>query len=461
MTEVLRDLFKVNSRQIYLLWRNFASSLCVVMAMVVLMRIMPTYFAPIISTLAAGALYFMVYSSAYSDTNTCVVVPYTFFLITVTFTFLLIILNLLNIWGIIVIPSGMVFFDGYFIPGLLLGPTGLLIAAIVYIRRHRLSICSECRLQNGAPIERGKVGIIFSEESELQIKNIMLIFTFVSIICWGYFFYDFNDSGITSRDSFVFTWVCMVIYGADLIYFGIRYYNLYLDLKERDEVVSPDELQNISTRTYLRYYVICEDNIYLMRKQSDELREEFGEVYETPFFSRRVVNGVPEHEVRQQIEKMTGVSGGVLKFFFGRKVSDVGQHKILRYFYFLPGEISEYPQLAQKGEWLSSEKFKTIYNTTPLKMSSTLLSDISRLATILITAKTFHENGERRNKLMQYRPSFNFRELANVQINFQDDLWIRVSIYNADKRFFRLKRLLRRDESKKKEEIPYNHTPLE
>ncbi len=387
------------------------------------------------------------------------VVPYTMFMIMLCYTVTTVLLNLLNIWFMLNLPSAVVIFEGYFIPGLIFGPCAIVVCCIVYLRRHKLSICADCRLQNDSSMEKGRSGVIFSQESELQIKNLLLLFTIVTTIFWLYYELEFVDASITARDAFVFTYMMMAACVADMLFFGMRYYNLYLDLKERDELVSPGELANISTRTYLRYYVICGDNILLSSSKNDALRDIEGEIFETPFIVRQIVKGIPEAEVKEIIERTTGVKNGILRFFFGRRVNEIGDHRIMRYFYFLPGEPSDYPALAKKGEWLSSEKFKTIYNTAPLKLGSTLLGDMSRLATIMVTSKTFDENGERRLKLMQYRPSFNFAELHNTPIDFHDELWIRVSLYNSDHRFFRLKRWLRHNEKKRKN-LPFNQTPL-
>ncbi len=451
-------MYKVNSRQIYLLWRNFALSTLVFVGMVLFTKFMPPIFAPVISTASCVILYAMMYHNKYSTTETCIVVPYTVFHIILNYTIILILLNLLNIWCILPLPSVLIFFEGHFISGLIFAPVAVVTSAVIYLRRHKLSICRECQLHNSPSVERGRTGIIFSHESEIQIRNIFFFFLALSIIFWTYYLLRFSDVSITARDSFVFTWVTLILLLCDVMFFGMRYYNLYLDLKEHDELVSPADIENYTTRTYLRFYVISGDSIYLTRKNNDDFRDNDNtSIFDTPFVIRRIVNGISEPEIRKIIEKSTGIPGGGLKFFYGRKVADVGNHRIFRYFYFLPGEPKDYPALSKKGEWMSSEKFKTIYNTHPLSMSTSLLTDMSRLATILVTSKTYDENGDRRNKLMLYRPSFNFEEIKHCGLDFQNELWIRVSMHNSDQRFFRLRRWIHQGFGKQKKS-PFNNT---
>ena len=51
-----KDLFKVNSEQIFFFWRNFAISVLTIILTHFLTRILPVYMAPIISTVGAAAI---------------------------------------------------------------------------------------------------------------------------------------------------------------------------------------------------------------------------------------------------------------------------------------------------------------------------------------------------------------------------------------------------------------------
>lgn len=435
-----KDLFKVNSEQIFFLWRNFAISVLTIILTHFLTRLLPVYMAPIISTVGAAAIYFVVYNNYYSNSESCVIVPYTVFLILVVYTITLVSLNLLNIWTVISIPAEMNFFSGYYIPNLLLAPIGLVTCLFIYWRRHKISICANCKLTNGTPLDRGRVGIIYSSESELQLRNLIYIYILLTSLAWGYYLFAYIDVNFSKRDVYVFTWLAIATYICDIIYFGICYYNLFLDLKENDELIYPEDITDSGVRTYARFYVICSDNMYMSHHSPDGLRDDDSNIMDSPFLIKRNMNGIPEIELKAIISRMTGVSDGTLRFFYGRKTADASGRRLLRYFYFLPGDVEEYPELAVPGEWLSSEKLKTLYNKEPDRLSSTCLADISRLATILITQKTFTDEGERRVKIMHYHPSFNLQELQESETDFQDDKWIRISMFNADTKFFRLRK---------------------
>lgn len=136
---------------------------------------------------------------------------------------------------------------------------------------------------------------------------------------------------------------------------------------------------------------------------------------------------------------MTGVDNGELRFFFGRKGSASEKQSILRYFYFLDGTIEDYPSLKTPGEWLDFNQLKKIYSASPGLLSDMTVADTNRLATIIITEKLFNDKGFRKSKIKSYVPTFSLEEVRDSVLDFQDDKWIKISSFNSDRRFFRLR----------------------
>lgn len=432
---------KVNTEKIYLIWRNFAVSFVTLIILKLLTVLLTPIVAPILSTVAATVLYFIIFSATYKHRDSCVIVPYTMFIILLTYTVLLVTLNLLDVWGLFNLNKELVFFDVPFVPTLLMAPTGCLMSLYMLLRHHRLSICVNCKIDNGTMLERGRAGLIYNNESRFQLKNMALIFGMVTVVVWTYYLVAFFDASVSPRDRFIFSWVSITIYLMDTLYFAIRYYNLYLDLKDSDEIISPDSAAAQGVATGLRFYVICGDCLYLTGDVREGMAlEDNADSMDTPFMFKRMGSNVGSHELQEIIEKQTGVKGGGLQFFYGRRRPDVQSYNVIRYFYFLPGSPEDYPQLGNRGEWLSCDKVKTLYNNTPHRFSFTFLADFQRLAIVMITKKTYTETGDRRSRLQQYRPSFTFQELRGTDADFHTDKWMRVAAFNASARFFRLKR---------------------
>lgn len=439
----MQDLRKVSSLQLYSFWKNLSIGLLTIVGLMTFSILLPFYFSPIVALVSAAMLYTMLYNNKLSENSTCMVVSYALFFCLITYSFITIVMNILYIWGFIWLPPEFTFFSKPYIPSLVLCPICFVTLCLIYSRQKKLRICVDCRMQYGDSRERGKLGGILTYESRYQLRNLIVLFGVLSLVIWVYYLFIYVNTDVNTRDWYVFIWLTIIAFLLDEIYFIFRYYNLYLDLKENNEIISPEELRDMTAKTYLRFYVICGEYVYMTSKAADPKSSEFKPVIDTPFFTHRSVNGITISEVTDIIRRMTGVRDGMLRFFFGRKVKDLDRHSILRYFYFLDGNIEDYPELNVDGDWMKFDDLKKIYTYKPGELSGICVTDITRMATIMLTHKIFDERGFRRNKLKFYRPTFTLKEVKESKLDFQDDMWIRISMFNSDTPMYRVKRWMK------------------
>ena len=433
------DLRKINSLQLFSLWRNLTVGFVIVIAMMTLSSLLPYFLSPIISLICAAVLYTMLYNNKVSRTSSCMLVPYIIFFCLIAYTFTTIVINVMYAWGFIHLTSEFIFFNKPYIPSLIMTPVSFVVCFIFYLRRSHLSLCLNCKLKNGGTSERGILGSILSVETSLRIKNLTILFGLLSAIIWTYYLTIYVKIDLNARDWYVYTWLTVISFVLDEIYFIFRYYNLYLDLKENNEIITEEELSDMTAKTYVRFYLIC-GNYVFVDPHSVVGGNAHKEVIDTPFFTKRTVNGITLPEVKRIIQRMTDINDGELRFFYGRKSADLAKHSILRYFYFLDGDVSKYQDLDIEGEWMDFNRIKQIYSTNPGNLSSIMVADITRLATIILTEKTFDEEGMRKNPIKNYSPSFDLEDVRNSELDFQDDKWIRVSLFNSDTKMFKFKR---------------------
>lgn len=437
----MQDLKKVNSQQLYVFWKNFSIGLLVILIMIALSAILPYFFSPIVALISAAVLYTILYNNKITNKSNCMLVILAIFICAVSYSFLTIILNIIDIWEILPykLPKELSFFSKPYIATLLLDPICFVTVSLIYLRKKKMSICVNCKLASGDYTGRSKLGSILSSESYLQLRNLIGLFGFLSVAVWCYYIFYFVDAELNGRDYYVFLWLNIIAIIFDELYFAFRYYNLYLDLKENDELITQEELRDMTAKTYLRYYVICDNHIFINSKVVDVNRGT-GRVIDTPFFTKRSVNGITIPEISQLIKRMTGVQDGELRFFFGRKNPGLDRHSTLTYFYFLDGKWEDYPEMNVEGEWMDFELLKRVYSFHPEEMASMMVADITRMATIILTQKIFNEDGFRKIKLKSYQPSFNLKEVKKNNYDFQEEKWIRISMFNSDTKLYRLKR---------------------
>lgn len=439
----MEDLGKVNSIQLYNLWKNLTVGLATVITMMAFSKLLPFYLSPVVSIICAAFLYVYIYNSKESRESSCMIVPYGLMYCLLAYSFVTIATNVVYAWGVMHVPDELVFFTNPFIPSLIFNPVAFIVMVVFIARRKKLHLCIDCRMRNGDVHERGVLGDILESESQFQLKNLALVFFLLSAVIWTYYMMFYVNININARDWYIFTWLTIIFVLLDELYFVARYYNLYLDMKENNEIITPDQLNDMTAKTYLRFYVICGNFIYVDPHAIDP-KAVYKEVIDTPFFTKRTVNGIPADEVKRIVSKMTGYDNGELRFFFGRKSHDLSKHSLLRYFYFLDGDISDYQEMNVDGEWMDYERIKYLYMHNPGKLSEISVADTTRLATIMVTEKTFDEEGFRKSKIKTYTPTFNLLDVRKSNLDFQDDKWIEVSLFNSDTPLFRFKRWWRK-----------------
>lgn len=438
----MQNLDKVNEKQLFYLWRNLSVCLLALVVMMSISKMFVFYLSPVWAIITTGLLYGLLIKNKVQRETTCMVVVYGFFYGMISYSFITIIINVMWMWGIIPpgsIPREYIFFEYPFVPSLYMAPIFFVTFLIMYLRRNRLSICRSCKLEFGNSLDRGLTGSILNRETRFQMGNLMFTFGALTAIIYAYYWLFYVDIAVNARDWYIYTWIVVITFLLDMLYFIFRYYNLYLDMKENDELVTDAELDDMAAKTYLRFYVCCGNYVYIDPHVIDP-KSPFRESIDTPFITNRSVNGIAVSEVRHIIERMTGYRGGELRFYYGRNSRDFKNQSILRYFYFLDGTPEDYPDLRVDGEWMDFNAIKQEYTRNPNHFTTLGLADISRLATIMITEKVFNEKGYRKNRLKSYNPTFNLKEVRESRLDFQDNKWIKISQFNSDIPFYALRR---------------------
>lgn len=425
----------------------------IVLVSMFIAQVLPYYFSPIITLIGAAVLYTMLYNGRIESNPSCMLVVYALFYSMITYAFITIVINILYIWGIVSLPKELTFFSPPYIPSLMYNPICCLVIGFMLIRGNSMNLCNDCKFKNGLSIDRGRFGQLLHKENKVQLFNLFCLFLVMSVIVWVYYFTYYDKSAdVNSRDKYIMLWLNLLCIVIDELYFALRYYSIYLDLKEEGNIITEQELSDMTTKTYLRFYVICGNSIYVNTKIMDP-RMPYREIIDTPFVTKRNVNGITTAEVNGIISSMIKIPGH-LRFFFGRKNPDLEKHSLLRYFYFLDGTPEDYSEVRLAGEWMDFNRIKNIYNSSPTLMSSTFLGDMSRMATIVLTQKIFDDRGFRKIKVKSYQPTFTLEEIRQNDYDFQDDKWIRVSMFNSDTKGFHMRRLMRKF-SKQKQETPW------
>lgn len=105
----MNDFNKVNSMQLYNLWKNLIVGLVTVIAMMTFSKLLPFYFSPVIAIIGAAFLYVYLFGTKMSWGSSCMIIPYAMMYSQLAYAFVTILLNVLYAWGVKMIPSEIIF----------------------------------------------------------------------------------------------------------------------------------------------------------------------------------------------------------------------------------------------------------------------------------------------------------------------------------------------------------------
>ena len=89
-------------------------------------------------------------------------------------------------------------------------------------------------------------------------------------------------------------------------------------------------------------------------------------------------------------------------------------------------EMERYP-----GRWYTVEEIARLNRKH--RLHPLFRECYARLCTVVNAARTYRMNGERRYPIRGYKPAFTLRHLQELNIEFDDPIWLYVSRHNEDR----------------------------
>ena len=112
----MENLGKINSIQLYKLWKNLTYGMVTVIAMMTFSKLLPYFLSPVVALVCAAFLYTFIDQSRVKRESSCMIVPMAMLYSLVSYAFVTILINVFYAWGWKVIPEEFVFFTGPFHP---------------------------------------------------------------------------------------------------------------------------------------------------------------------------------------------------------------------------------------------------------------------------------------------------------------------------------------------------------
>lgn len=435
--EQRRTGFQRNLRS---LWRNWSIGVGCLIVPIVLSSVVAAKFIPIIAFGVVLLLMWLDRNNRGKQSPECFRLPFII-VVSLTLAALAISVSLMIDPDTFRSPYPGANTPNPFLTVLLVGPCSILVSVYYLVRGNHPSYCQACVQRNGDSIDRGVLGAVFHREIFYQTLLYMVISIFVTGVTWWYYIYNYVEINVNKADQFYFIAIPTATYLFSIVYIGVRYHSMW------GYYSSDPNMMNLIERsgTTLRYIIICGDDIFLSSPRvsstkkgdvvmADDMRIDTPAVFHVDFAPK--VSAIDANKV---FYDAYGIRDVDIKYLY--ESNDYSMcNNVAHYCAYLADEGSVTNSL--KGEWFA---FGDVVRLSKSKMiSNALTTELKRVCTIAMTAKTYDIEGQRLYRIKHYRPTFTLEDLRKVAVDFNDSRWLAVAETNADKRFFRLRKAWKR-----------------
>lgn len=321
-----------------------------------------------------------------------------------------------------------------FIPTLIISPSACFFGALASLRKSRQSFCQNCIIRYGSAAERGFIGAIYKQEGNRQSELLTWLTGIISLFDWGYYLMYYINVNFNRPDTFFFVVIPVGFYILSLIYTALRYSGL-LSYYSREAVGAARQRGAI---TQLRFLVVHDNSIFLAPDDPEQSSSRL----DTPFtLTIHYCKDIPDEKVKDYFCNLAQAQDGAIKYIYTSESGNL-DGTIRHYIATITNKDDIDYSLHPNGQWYTFYQLKQMINAR--KLAPLLRAEIVRIYTTVMTWKTYNENGQRLYKIKNYRPTFHLQQLPDWNVDFNDNRWLFIAANNEDRRFFKLRRLLKR-----------------
>lgn len=317
------------------------------------------------------------------------------------------------------------------------------IALLSYLFKYRdiqPPFCHQCIVKRGGIRERHLLGDFTRYEAYFTIRLILFGSLFVAALSWILFFLGIK---IHSRGGVYFYFYFPTGLGVALILFEVtRRWLIQLIINKHEKGVrdfinknNSDDRKKIFD--VVRILLISQEKIYLIENQGDKYVLDSGKGLDLPihrYFEHYFSLAEEKKQACQIVQEELHIEKPDLRRL-NSVTSDNLQGRVGHYILFLPEE-DMYKANRYPGRWYTVEEITRLFYAG--RLYPLFRENYARFYTIVRTALTYYPNGRRRFPIQGYKPSFSLRKLDQMDIEFDDPIWLYVSRHNEDRVLYRI-----------------------
>lgn len=324
-----------------------------------------------------------------------------------------------------------------YIPILIIAPIGIIVTSWFLFIGKKCAFCRDCEARTGQTVERGFLGRIFTQEAAYQEWFMLIMWSILTVVEWGYYFYIYININLNITDRFFYIWMPAAVYGLTLIYMGIRYYTMWVYYMEHG-LNGTNEHDGFSR---VRFLVICEDKMWLHIPDptTDDITPD-NILIDTPVRTTvPFTTSLNSVEAFYWFKQITGITNAEIKHLYTS--SDTRSVNNIFHFAAYLNSFSDVNNSSVKGEWFNLGKIQSLHQ---MKLISNLLeAELDRIHRVVMAWKTYSPDGKRLYAIKHYQPTFRLNDMRKWDVNYNDSKWLLIEMNNEDKPFYRLRKIWR------------------
>lgn len=294
--------------------------------------------------------------------------------------------------------------------------------------------CQQCVIKRGGIWERNLLG----DYTRLEAYNIIRILLFgaliVAAVAWALFLWGIDPQSRLGRYFYLFFPAALCV--ALILFETIRRWLLEMTIHPSGKglkLATNGEENRENFSGIIRVMVFGQEKIFLIdRKEKGEIWYS-GSGLDIPIHSFYVNSCMDQEEENQKAYQIIWEELQIKNPDLRHLNSTFSENKLRKtglYLLFLSN--NDMPQMNRyPGRWYTVEEIARLNREH--RLHPLFRECYARLCTVVNAARTYRMNGERRYPIRGYKPAFTLRHLQELNIEFDDPIWLYVSRHNEDR----------------------------
>lgn len=307
-------------------------------------------------------------------------------------------------------------------------------ALLIYLferRNIQPPFCQQCVIKRGGIWERNLLGDYTRLEAYYIIRILLFGSLIVATVAWALFLWGIDTQSRLGRYFYLFFPAALCV--ALILFETIRRWLLEMTIHPsgKKSLANLGGKQNFSS--IIRIIAIGQEKIFLTKREDDKGTWSSSSGLDTPFHYSYTERWFTKDEINQKAHQIIQEKLQTELFNLRHLNSVVTKKSYKRashYILFLSDK--DIPQMNRyPGRWYTVEEIARLNREH--RLHPLFRECYARLCTVVNAARTYRMNGERRYPIRGYKPAFTLRHLQEMNIEFDDPIWLYVSRHNEDR----------------------------